>query len=741
MEDFVFSLDIGTRKIGAFITRYAEKRLEVVAYRIVEHETRAVRSGQIHDVEKVAEIVSGIKTDLERQTGLALNKVSTAIAGRNLRCIKASGELSFDATKEISTGDIRTVELSAIQNATTMSDSDIDDCLFVGYSVAGYRIDGEGISAPVGHYAGKISADVVATFLPKNVLESLFAVSRKTGLEITYITLEPMAAAEAILPAEIRSFSTVLIDIGAGTSDMALVSKNAIQDFGMIPFAGDCITESICSEFLVDFNEGERIKRELGGKVAVPPGCSEECISFKTVKFKDIFLREKECDVNHIIEKIAPSIREMCEKITCEIRKMTDARAFIRNFAIVLVGGGSLTPELDKMLAETLGIPVDRIGIRTPSMVDAFKLNRERFGLPEVSGGIDVFGPQTAVLFGTALLSHNSHSLVLMHVSVNGKRMELFNLSGSEQTVLSALITAGVPKKSIYGKVGLAKIFNLNGQLKTVKGGMPRAAKVTVNGEEKSLTAPLKEGDCIVFAPASDGKDASVKVKDLLVERPGMIFNGIEVSVPAVCSVNGEICGPETEITDNATVNIDFNASLKGLLAEHEIIPEKLIEKKIEVDVMGRKIEKNLNNYCLNHNGRTLNSFEEADYVILKPGDNVEFKVKDSGVKTGDFIQIPPQGRSLKVKINAEEFVFPGGMGKILLNGREVDENEQVNDGDIIRVWPGRDAEAVLVDIFRYISVDPKDTAGRRIKLFVNQEEANFTTPLTQDADVKVVFE
>ena len=166
-----------------------------------------------------------------------------------------------------------------------------------------------------------------------------------------------------------------------------------------------------------------------------------------------------------------------------------------------------------------------------------------------------------------------------------------------------------------------------------------------------------------------------------------------------------------------------------------------LYEIKSQRNRLKFNVEKSVKNCLLKLNGQELTQFEELDNLLLKPADNVEFQNIKPMLKAGELVAVPEKGRDLKVKINEEEFTFPGSCGKIVLNGREVDEEAEVSDGDIIRTLQGRDAEAVLVDVFRYIALEPRDTAGKRLKLFVNQQEANFTTPLSHDSDVRISFE
>lgn len=741
MNEYIYSLDIGTRKIGIFASRHYDDYAEVFANKIVEHKSRAVRSGHIQDIDKVAALINEIKSSVEKDNGIEIKKVATAIAGRNLKCIRTSGETKYDASREITQNELRETELFAIQEAVSRSQVETEDYLFVGHTIVSWEIDSEPITNPLGHYANSLRVELITTFLPKKVLESLFAVAKKCGLEISYLTLEPIAAAESVLPPEMRHIPIVLVDIGAGTSDIAVVAKGSIQSFGMIPVAGDFITEHICGELLLDFNEAERIKREAGSASQEQNGGDIK------VKYKDIFGREYEKSVSDIKNIVNPAVGELAGRIAAEINSLVAGpEAKFKNFAVVLVGGGSLTAGLCQTLAGVLGIPESRVGLRSPAMVNRFILNHQALKdlSVNVSGNYDltsVFGPQTAVLLGIACLASKMPQAALIHVGVNEQKLELINFNEGGLTVLSALVAAGVSRQKVVGKVGLAKTLTFNGALKIIKGGMPRPAKIIVNGQEADTSTTLKEGDRIDFTPAVDGADAFIKVSELELPRQEFVFNGKNCIFPVNVRVDGRIALPGDEIKDNANIEIFSNESLVSVIETFGISGESLSEQNVSFDVLGEKVEKKVKNCVLKINGREVSSLQELSSMIVKPGDNIEFQSVKPVIKAGDLVSVPEKGRDLKIRINEEEFVFPGSHGRIILNGREVGPEAELNDGDILRTAAGRDAEAVLVDVFKYISLEPRDTAGKRLKLLVNQEEANFTTPLSHGAEVRISFE
>ncbi|HRU38811.1 MAG TPA: cell division FtsA domain-containing protein, partial [Candidatus Goldiibacteriota bacterium] len=255
----IFALDIGTRKVAGLIGGEKDGRVVISASAVREHEKRAMLDGQIHSIQGVSSIVARIKSELEEKTGVKLRSVVTALAGRNLHTESAAAVIRKKG--EITRDDVAMAELTAVREACTkLEDSKKKQYYCVGFSPVEYMIDGEATKSPLQHPVKEsFSVSVIATFLPRPALDSMIAVFRNCGLEMEAITLEPIAALNVTIPEDMRLLNLALVDVGAGTSDIAVTEKGRITAYGMIPKAGDEITEEICHRLLVDFNEAERI--------------------------------------------------------------------------------------------------------------------------------------------------------------------------------------------------------------------------------------------------------------------------------------------------------------------------------------------------------------------------------------------------------------------------------------------------------------------------------------------------
>ena len=262
-QPLVFGLDIGTRNVVGTVGYRTEDAFIVVAQYIMEHETRAMLDGQIHDIGRVAETIRKMKEQLEQQIGQPLNEVCIAAAGRVLKTVTCNVEYVFPEETVVSGEDIHTLDLLGIEKAQNIL-QEMNDTTYkfycVGYSVVKYFLNDEPFSNIESHKAERISEDIIVTFLPEDVVDGLYAAVGQAGLSVANLTLEPIAAINVAIPENFRLLNIALVDIGAGTSDISITRDGSIIAYGMIPLAGDELTELIVQRYLVDFKTAEYIK-------------------------------------------------------------------------------------------------------------------------------------------------------------------------------------------------------------------------------------------------------------------------------------------------------------------------------------------------------------------------------------------------------------------------------------------------------------------------------------------------
>lgn len=277
-EHMVFGLDIGTRSIVGSVGYMDGNKFNVVAHYVKEHETRAMLDGQIHDIAAVGESIGIVKKELEKQTGRKLNEVCIAAAGRVLKTVTVNVENERQDDTPVSEEEVYSLDLLGVEKAYDIMRKNYPDIDFycVGYTVVKYFMNDYIINNLEGHRAKKTGAEILATFLPHEVVEGLYSAVEIAGLQVTNLTLEPIAAINVAIPQQFRLLNIALIDVGAGTSDICITKDGSIIAYGMIPHAGDEITETIVHNCLVDFQTAETIKRASLGK--------------KQISYKDIML-------------------------------------------------------------------------------------------------------------------------------------------------------------------------------------------------------------------------------------------------------------------------------------------------------------------------------------------------------------------------------------------------------------------------------------------------------------------
>ena len=325
--DNVFGLDIGTRNvIGTVGYKNEDDEFIVVAQYIKEHETRAMLDGQIHDIGRVARTLNVVKTELEQQIGQPLTEVCIAAAGRVLKTITTHVEYDYAEESVVTGEDIHTLELLGIEKAQEALKENNDTkykFYCVGYSVVKYYLNEELFISIEGHKANKIGCDIIVTFLPEDVVDGLYAAVGQIGLTVANMTLEPIAAINVAIPENYRMLNIALVDVGAGTSDISITRDGSIVAYGMIPYAGDELTEVIVQHYLVDFKTAESIK--LSSTI------DDE------VTYKDIMSIEHTIPSSDVWEVVAPVVEKITTEVASKIKELNGGETVSACF---VVGGG-----------------------------------------------------------------------------------------------------------------------------------------------------------------------------------------------------------------------------------------------------------------------------------------------------------------------------------------------------------------------------------------------------------------
>ena len=487
-KDIVFALDIGTRSIVGVVGRLVDDRFNVLAIEAAEHEHRTMLDGQIDDINGVAALARRVTQRLEDSLEIKLTNVCVAAAGRALHTQHGMFTIEYDTLTQMSESGISRIEagaVSAAEEALQENEEMRRQFYLVGYTIAQYRLDNYPLTTLLNHSGHKAEVDVVATFLPGEVIESLYAAMRAAGLQVSSMTLEPIAAMNAAIPAELRLLNLALVDIGAGTSDIAICRDGTVVGYTMVTLAGDEVTEEIMRRFLVDFKTAEQMKRGIED--------SEE------VSFINILGIEEQASREEIEQTIAAPSERIAEAIAKEILELNCGVPS----AVFMAGGGSKLSGLRDRLSQCMGMDVKRVALAgsnfsKSAFSDTIDINNAEFTTPL---GI-------AVSAGMGLL--NDSYIVML----NGKPAKLFR-NGSI-TLRDILLMNGYSYYDIVGRTGKSLSVTLDGKRTVFRGEPAVPAILRVNGTDAPITVTVHAGDSIDFVPARSGADAEKTLGDLL---------------------------------------------------------------------------------------------------------------------------------------------------------------------------------------------------------------------------------
>ena len=529
--DNVFGLDIGTRNvIGTVGYKNEDDEFVVVAQYIKEHETRAMLDGQIHDIGRVARTLNVVKTELEQQIGQPLTEVCIAAAGRVLKTITTHVEYDYAEESVVTGEDIHTLELLGIEKAQEALKENNDTkykFYCVGYSVVKYYLNEELFISIEGHKANKIGCDIIVTFLPEDVVDGLYAAVGQIGLTVANMTLEPIAAINVAIPENYRMLNIALVDVGAGTSDISITRDGSIVAYGMIPYAGDELTEVIVQHYLVDFKTAESIK--LSSTI------DDE------VTYKDIMSIEHTIPSSDVWEVFAPVVEKITTEVASKIKELNGGETVSACF---VVGGGGKVHGFTEGLAKRLDIPEERVALRGEEVLGEVIFQQEEMAKD----------PLLVTPIGICLNYYEQKNNFIM-VRFNGERLKLYD--NNRLTIVDAALQAGFPNDQLFPKRGTRINFTVNGSSRIARGEAGEAAIVKMNGRPANINTPLEPNSEITIEPSTSGAPAVYTVGQLEEYNTSKLtfqINGRTVTCPKFVQVNGSLEPEDYEIQEGDVI-------------------------------------------------------------------------------------------------------------------------------------------------------------------------------------------
>lgn len=698
----VFGLDIGTRSIVGTVGYKKGDEFYCVAQRIKEHETRAMLDGQIHDIGKVGESIAQVKEELEKAIGRKLTEVCIAAAGRVLKTKTVQMKLEFPEVKEVTLEDIYTLKSMAVQKAyDEFGEVNQDGISFycVGNTVIHYYMNDYQITNPEGHKASSIGADLIATFLPDDVIDGLYKAVEIAGLHVASLTLEPIAAIQVAIPEKYRMLNLALIDVGAGTSDICITNDGSIVAYGMIPSAGDGLTEVIAKHCLVDFDGAETIKRQLGEK--------------DEIEYEDIMGLPMTISSKEMLEVLDEPIRALADAAAEKILELNGDKPVS---AVFVVGGGGKIPGYTDLVAEKLGIPKQRSAIRGKEVMGNIIFEEE------------VTKDSTLVTPLGICLNYYEQSNNFIIVTFNDKRIKLYD--NDKLSVVDAALQADFPNEKLFPRRGKTLHFTVNKKARSVKGQLGEAALITLGGREANIYTPIHENEIIKITESSEGAPGTMTIGGLPEFRDiiSVQVQDKRLNVPKYAKVNGIFQSSYYDIQEGDDIEVLDYCTVGQLLEFMDVlVPEdqEILVNHKPADRETRVYENYLVSFQMKEQQEQIED-EESVGENLKSRSPEAINPEAEGMGT-DISEMDGENGSDQESSNAEKKIRPNHSFTVLVNGKPV-------------LLTGK-PEYVYVDVFDRIDFDLSKPQGKGVVTKLNGRDAQYMEPLLENDVLEIYWE
>lgn len=732
----VFGLDIGTRNVvGTVGYQTDDKEFVVTAQYVREHETRAMLDGQIHDIGRVAKTIKEVKDELEKQTGQPLEEVCIAAAGRVLKTVTTHVEYEYAQESVVTGEDVHTLNLLGIEKAQEAL-KEVNDTSYkfycVGYSTVKFFLNDEVFISLEGHKANKIGEDIIVTFLPEDVVDGLYAAVGQAGLSVANMTLEPIAAINVAIPENYRMLNIALVDVGAGTSDISITRDGSIIAYGMIPHAGDEMTEVIVQHFLVDFNMAESIKLQS--------------TTSDTVTYKDIMSIEHTIPAQDVWDVAAPVVDNIAQEVSAKIRELNGDKTVSACF---VVGGGGKIHGFTEKLAEDLDLPEERVALRGEEVLGDVTFEQEDIKKD----------PLLVTPIGICLNYYEQRNNFIM-VRFNGERIKLYD--NNRLKIVDAALQAGFSNDELFPKRGTPINFTVNGVARLVRGEAGEGAVVTMNGKPASINTPLEPNSEIIIEPSTAGEAAEYKISQLDEYNHSVItfiINGRKVSCPRFVQVNGRLEPEDYSIRENDVIETRNYYTVRQIAQFMDLVidTDQMIfvnNEEADLDTLvyeNFSVEWKTDEYGVaridNNNYNDTQESDSDDALVLAEQDanstesdntvtrtseqmmnQVLDELHDDFAKEAEASAVPenefPENELPKNDIQEED--SSKNTVTVIVNGEPVELS-------------GKDTY-IFVDIFTHISFDLQAGKGRAIATVINGRDAQFSEELHEGDQIELYW-
>lgn len=348
-SEIVVGLDIGTTKIAVIVGRRNEfGKIEILG--IGKSESLGVSRGVVLNIDETVKAIKAAVAEAESKSGVDIKVVNVGIAGQHIKSLQHRGMKTRQSLdEEISQKDIDAL-IEDMYKLVMLPGEEI-----IHVIPQEYIVDNEqGIKNPIGMSGIRLEANFHIITGQVAAAKNIYKCVNKTGLEVTELTLEPLASADAVLSDEEKEAGVVLVDIGGGTTDVAIFHDGIIRHTAVIPFGGNIITEDIKEGCTIIKTQAELLKIKFGSALA-SENQENEIVSIPGLRGRP----HKEISVKNLSHIIQARMEEIVEHVYYEIKNSGFEKKLIAG--IVVTGGGSQLKHITQLIEYVTGMDT-RVG-------------------------------------------------------------------------------------------------------------------------------------------------------------------------------------------------------------------------------------------------------------------------------------------------------------------------------------------------------------------------------------------
>jgi cell division protein FtsA len=347
-QNLIVGLDIGTTKIAVIISELEESGLPRIVG-IGTSRSEGLKRGVVINLEKTVESIAKALEDAELMAGVKVNSVFAGIAGDHIRSINSRGVIALSGSgNEISPKDVERV-INAARAVALPMDREIIHVLPQEYTVD----DQSGIKDPIGMSGVRLEAEVHIVTGAVTSAQNIYRSVKKAGLEVCDLVLQPLASSYALLSPEEEELGVALIDLGGGTTDIAIFHDGSIRHTAVIGVGGNNVTNDIAIGLRTPVEQAEEIKKSYGCALS---GLVD---SDEMIKVPGVGGREpKDISRGVLAAIIEPRAEEIFSLVSREIKKTNYSDLLVAG--VVLTGGGSLMEGMIELAEQIFDMPVKK---------------------------------------------------------------------------------------------------------------------------------------------------------------------------------------------------------------------------------------------------------------------------------------------------------------------------------------------------------------------------------------------